>query len=77
MFKGKSIDYPVNLSVRCFYKNNQHAQDLDNVISSVSDILEDCGVLDNDKFIHGLDGCRKIFESDTDERIEITLSKIV
>ena len=67
------ISVPCNLSVKCFYKNHAHEQDLENVISSISDLLEDCGVIKNDKLFYSYDNSRKFFNSE-DECVEIEVS---
>ena len=72
----ETIDYPCNLSVVAYYSNNKHRQDLDNVIASVSDILEDCEVIKNDNLFHSYDGSKKIYDAEI-EYIEIKISKII
>lgn len=71
-----TIDYPVNLKLVCHYVNHAHEQDLENIISSVSDVLEDNGVIKNDKLFYSYDGSRKIFGAEKDF-IEIEITKIV
>jgi Holliday junction resolvase RusA-like endonuclease len=71
----ETIDYPVNLEVRCYFVNHAHEQDLENVISSVADVLEDVGVISNDKLFHSYDGSRKIFGAETDY-LEIKITKL-
>lgn len=73
--KIKTIDYPCNLSVKCYYIDHKHEQDLENIISSVSDLLEDCEVIKNDKLFYSYDGSCKIFNSDS-EFVEIKISKL-
>ena len=73
--KIDTIDHPVNLSVKCYYKNHQHEQDLENIISSVSDVLEDCGVIKNDKLFYSYNGSLKIFGSEL-EHIEIEITRL-
>ncbi len=71
--KNVTIDYPCNLSVKAYYKNKQHSQDLDNVIASVCDVLEDCGVIKNDNLFYSYDGSKKVYDSDQEYiTIEIT-----
>ncbi len=69
----ETIDYPCNLSVKAFYSNKKHQQDLDNVIASVCDVLEDCGVIKNDNLFYSYDGSKKVYYSDQEYIIiEIT-----
>jgi Holliday junction resolvase RusA-like endonuclease len=71
--KFDTINHPCNLSVKCYYKDHQHEQDLENIISSVADVLQESGVIKNDKLFYSYDGSRKIFGSDTEfVEIEIT-----
>lgn len=67
------IDFPVNLSVKVYLKNHAHEPDLDNVIASVVDLLEDNGVMVNDKLVYSLDGSKKIFGEEI-ERLEIEMT---
>ena len=67
------IDKPCNLTVKCYYKNHQHEQDLENVIASIADVLEDNGVIKNDKLFYSYDNSRKIFDSES-EYLEIIIS---
>lgn len=62
----QTIDYPCNLTVRGHYRNHQHNQDLDNLITSVCDVLQDCEIIKDDKFFYSYDGSKKIYESETD-----------
>jgi Holliday junction resolvase RusA-like endonuclease len=64
-----AIEKPCNLTVICTYKNHQHEQDLENIISSISDVLEDCGVIKNDKLFYSYDGSRKIFDDSAVESV--------
>lgn len=73
--KIETIDYPVNLSVKCYYSNKKHQQDLDNILASVSDVLEDCDVIKNDNLFHSYDGSRKIYGSETDY-IEVEITRL-
>lgn len=68
------IDHPVNLKCVFYLKNHQHEADLSNMYQGIEDILEDCGVLKDDKLIHSHDGSRKIFDPNEPERIEITVT---
>ncbi len=72
----ETIDYPCNLSVVANYSNNKHKQDLDNVIASVSDILEDCGIIKNDNLFYSYNGSLKVYDSES-EYILITITKLV
>lgn len=68
-----TIDFPCNLKVIATYKNHQHSQDLDNVIASVCDVLEDCGVIKNDNLFYSYDGSKKVYGIDQENiTIEIT-----
>lgn len=71
----KIIDFPCNLSVKCFYTKKTHMQDLDNIIASVCDVLEDCQIIKNDNLFYSYDGSKKIYESDFDA-VEIEITKI-
>jgi Holliday junction resolvase RusA-like endonuclease len=75
-FRGKSIDFPVNVEMKFFFKDHQHEPDLSNLYQGVEDILQKCGVLVNDKFIYSHDGSAKVF-GDGAERVEVTVKKFV
>jgi len=72
----ETIDYPCNLSVVAYYSNRKHQQDLDNVIASVCDVLEDCGIIKNDNLFYSYNGSLKVYESDF-EYITIKITKLV
>jgi Holliday junction resolvase RusA-like endonuclease len=72
--KGKPIDFPVNVSMRFYFKDHQHEADLSNLIQGPEDALQKYDVLKNDKFIYSLDGSRKIFGSDK-ECVEIIITR--
>lgn len=68
-----TIDYPCNLSVKAYYSNKKNQQDLDNVITSVCDVLENCQVIKNDNLFYSYDGSIKVYDSEQEFiTIEIT-----
>lgn len=73
--KTQTIDFPCNLSIKCYYKNHAHEQDLDNVIASVCDVLEDCAVVKNDKLFYSYNGSCKYFDSEN-EYLEVIVTKL-
>lgn len=74
--KVETIDYPINVSVKMYYSNKKHQQDVDNVLASVFDVLQDCAIIKNDNLIYSVDGTRKIYDSES-EYIEIEITPIL
>lgn len=72
----ETIDYPCNLSVVAYYSNRKQQHDLDNVIASVSDVLEYCGIIKNDNLFYSYNGSLKVYDSES-EYIIIKITKIV
>lgn len=71
---SKPIDIPVDLTIKAYFADHAHEQDITNSIQGIEDLLQECGVLQNDKLIYGLGSTRKIFDSTEAERVEITLT---
>lgn len=46
-----AAEYPVRLDCR-FWFNSRHKKDLDNLLTSVLDILQDAGIIENDDYTH-------------------------
>jgi len=49
-YKGKPIEYPVEVNVFFFFKTKRR-RDLDNIMKTLGDVLESSGVLKDDKLI--------------------------
>lgn len=73
--RAKAIDCitePVALKITANFVNMAHMQDGDNIISSIADVLEDNGVIKNDKLFY-LVSCLKQYGQPKDSvEIEIT-----
>ena len=67
------IRKPVNAKMVFYLKNHQHEADLSNMYQGIEDLLQECGVLVNDKLIYSHDGSRKVFGQAL-ERVEIELT---
>ena len=65
------IKEPINLCVRFYFKDRQAEPDLSNLYHGVEDMLQSCGVIENDKLIVSHDGSRKIFGEEAKTEIEI------
>lgn len=57
------IQTPVNLQCRFHFPNHQGEPDLSNLYQGIEDLLQEIGVIENDKFIYSHDGSKKIFGS--------------
>lgn len=67
------ITDPINLSCKFHFPNHQSEPDLSNLYQGIEDILQDIGIIENDKLVYSHDGSRKIFGSqDFITEIEIT-----
>jgi Holliday junction resolvase RusA-like endonuclease len=55
------IKEPINLSCKFHFPNHQGEPDLSNLYQGIEDILQEIGVIENDKLIYSHDGSRKIF----------------
>lgn len=71
---AKPIDFPVNVKMIFYFKDHQHEADLSNCYQGVEDILQNEGVLTNDRLIYSHDGSRKVFGSGP-ERVEIIVTR--
>jgi Holliday junction resolvase RusA-like endonuclease len=69
------INFPINLSVKVYLKNHQWEGDLSNYLEGIQDLMQKCEIYVDDKLIHGLDDCRKIFD-DPKERTEIKITRL-
>lgn len=80
MLQGETIDgIPLGgpdcklwIEATYFFKNFAHEPDLDNLNSSLLDLLSESGVLGNDRWVYSTDGSRKHMGSG----IEATVVKI-
>lgn len=70
-----TINFPVNVCMKFFFKNYAHEMDLSNCYQGIEDILQKALVIENDKLIYGHDGSRKIFGA-MNERIEISITRL-
>lgn len=68
------IGYPVNLRA-IVYRARAGRADLLNFLASVSDVLEEAGVLVDDKLVAGLDGSRLLVDR-ARPRVEIELAPL-
>lgn len=69
-----TIDFPVNLKAVFYFKDHQNEADLSNLYGGIEDILEDAGVLANDKLIYSHNGSAKRF-GEGEPRCEIEITK--
>jgi len=53
MYNGKPINKPVAVEVVYVFKDNRK-RDLDNLTKTLLDVLEDAGILDDDKLVYKL-----------------------
>lgn len=72
-FKLLPITEEVNLKALFYFKNKTAEPDLSNLYEGIQDVLQNMGVLANDKLIYGHDGSRKIFYEEPRLEIELTL----
>lgn len=66
------IKEPINLCARFYFENHQHEADLSNLYGGIEDMLQECGVIEDDRLIVSHDGSRKIFGEEPRCEIEIT-----
>ena len=59
-----------------FYSRTKTIGDLDNIVKPISDILEDIGIVENDKLCHELIARKFLDRSLENDEIEIHLSEI-
>ena len=71
-----TIDYPVTVSMRFYFKDHAHEPDLSNLYQGVEDLLQKEGVITNDKLIYSHDGSRKVF-GDKNERVEVVVTRFL
>lgn len=64
---------PMNAKMVFYFKDRRHP-DLSNSYQGVEDLLQDLGIIENDKLIHSHDGSRIRVQRDCQERVEITLT---
>jgi Holliday junction resolvase RusA-like endonuclease len=69
---ARTIVVPVNIKMLFYFLNHSSEADLSNLYQGPEDILQEMGVIKNDKLIYGHDGSRKIFGSNPRVEIEIT-----
>ncbi len=72
--KMETIDFPVHVCMKFYFKNHAHEADLDNLFSGPNDLLQSCDIIKSDKLIYSYDGSRKIFGEER-ERVEIEIKK--
>lgn len=67
------IQGPINLSCTFHFPDHRGEADLSNLYQGIEDILQEIGIIENDKYIYSHNGSRKIFGSeDFFTYIEIT-----
>jgi len=67
------ISEPINLKCVFHFPNHHGEADLSNLFQGIEDLLEELGIIKNDKLIYSLDGSRKVFGSkEFITQIEIT-----
>lgn len=71
---GLPFDAPVNLCARIY--RDRAVGDLLNYLAAVSDALETAGIVTNDKWILGLNGCELLVDRQR-PRVEIELTHLV
>lgn len=57
-----------------FYKKGRELQDIDNAICSINDVLQDAGIIDNDKNI--FEGSFKFKFNNGDWKTEVSIQKL-
>lgn len=67
-----SFKEPVNLSLKFYFENKQGQADLSNLVEGIADVLEELGVIENDKLVCSLNGTSKHFGEEARVEIEIT-----
>ena len=55
------IKGPITLTCRFYFPNHQWEADLSNLYQGIEDILQELGIIEDDKLIYSHDGSRKIF----------------
>lgn len=55
----------------CFYIKGKMDADLDNLIASINDILQEAGIIENDRLIYEMDAKKVMGEKDFKTTIEI------
>lgn len=75
LYGASVIGYPVNLRA-LVYRERAGRADLLNYLAAVSDVLEEAGVLVDDKLVAGLDGSRLLVDR-ARPRVEIELRPMV
>lgn len=65
-----------NLQIKClYYLATSRIPDLTNLLAATHDILEHCGIIENDRQIKSVDGSR-IIGKDLDPRVEIEITEM-
>jgi crossover junction endodeoxyribonuclease RusA len=72
MYNGKPINKPVAVEITYAFKDNRK-RDLDNLTKTLLDVLEDAGILDDDKFVYKLSIEKKTKQEE--EKTEIRILK--
>lgn len=67
-----TINFPVNMAAKFYFKDKQSEADLSNLYQGVEDLLEDAGVLANDRLIVSHDGSGKFFGEEPRVEVELT-----
>jgi Holliday junction resolvase RusA-like endonuclease len=72
MYNSKPIDKPVVVEITYAFRDNRK-RDLDNLTKTLLDVLEDAGILDDDKFVYKLSIEKKTKQEE--EKTEIRILK--
>jgi crossover junction endodeoxyribonuclease RusA len=70
MYNGEPINKPVAVEIVYAFKDSRK-RDLDNLTKTLLDVLEDAGILDDDKFVYKLSIEKKIKQKDEKTEIRI------
>lgn len=70
----ETITEKCELLIKVYFANNNHS-DLDNILNSISDVLQDCGVIKNDKLFYKMTA-EKFVDKDYKERVEIEIKQL-
>lgn len=80
--KAQLTRYPVRytgpVEVCCqYWLETARMPDLCNLLAATHDILEHCGIIDNDRNIISVDGSRIMGKDAANPRVEITITEII
>ncbi len=67
----KTIKTPVHLRCIFEFENHMAEADLSALSEGIQDVLQDTGVIENDRLVHSHDGTRKIFNGRAQMRVDV------